>query len=213
MVESAGTKTMNQASAVPASGPVRPSCAVRVRPDPVHRDGRAVRAPPAVRQRHRSGGGRHARPLRGGGPLRAGRALAALGADAGHLRAPGPEAGLLPVDGVSHRPRARQQRHQPAARSGRRPDRQAARRRVARRRSRRSPTRAWATAGSGGWRPASSTRWPRCSCLRWVTGCATSTASSSNSSRTAGRTSARTTGCAGETPGKSRVRTSRWRSS
>ena len=50
-------------------------------------------------------------------PLGARRPLAALGAHRADLRAREPQARLLPVDGVPHRPLAGQQRHQPAARS------------------------------------------------------------------------------------------------
>ena len=61
--------------------------------------------------------GRAARALRGRRPLRAGRPLAALGAHRADLRAREPQARLLPVDGVPHRPLAGQQRHEPPARS------------------------------------------------------------------------------------------------
>ena len=60
-----------------------------------------------------------ARALRGHRPLRARRPLAALGAHRGDLRAREPQARLLPLDGVPHRPLAGQQRHEPAARSRR----------------------------------------------------------------------------------------------
>ena len=76
-----------------------------------------------------------------------------------HLRAREPQARLLPVDGVPHRPLARQQHHQPAAR----PARATARRReeasTGSACSSRSPTPAWATAASAGSPRASSTRW------------------------------------------------------
>ena len=94
--------------------------AVRLRPGPVRGDGRrALRAASRLRQRRRSGGGRRARALRGRRPLRARRPLAALGAHGGDLRAREPQARLLPVDGVPHRPLAGQQRHEPPARSRR----------------------------------------------------------------------------------------------
>ena len=60
---------------------------------------------------------RRARALRGRRPLRARCPLAALGAHRGDLRAREPQARLLPLDGVPHRPLAGQQRHEPAARS------------------------------------------------------------------------------------------------
>ena len=80
---------------------------------------RTLRTPSALRQRRRPGGGRPARALRGLRPLRARRPLAALGAHRGDLRPREPQARLLPLDGVPHRPLAGQQRHQPAARSAR----------------------------------------------------------------------------------------------
>ena len=127
-----------------------------------------------------------ARALRGLRPLRARHPLAALGAHRGHLRAREPQARLLPLDGVSHRPLAGQQRHEPPARS-RSPSRPSSRRTsTGSACSNRNPTRAWATAASGAWRPASSIRWPRCSSRRWATACATNTACSGRPSRTAG---------------------------
>ena len=146
---------------------------------------------------------RPARALRGRRPLGAGRPLAALAAHRADLRPREPQARLLPVDGVPDRPLAGQQRHQPAARSGRRASRRRAEASTGRACSSRSPTPAWATAASAGSRPASSTRWRRCSSRPWATACATSTASSGRRSRTAGSTSSRTTGCAAPTRGRS----------
>ena len=97
--------------------------AVRLRPDPVHRQRRrALRAASDVRRRRRPGRRRAARAFRGRRPLGAGRPLAALASDRADLRPREPEARLLPVDGVPDRPLAGQQRHQPAARPGRRSD-------------------------------------------------------------------------------------------
>ena len=100
------------------------------------------------------------------------------------------QARLLPVDGVSHRPLAGQQCHQPAARSAGASRPSSRRTSTGSSCSSRNPTPAWATAGSGAWRRASSTRWRRCSSRPWATGCATSTASSSSRSRTAGSSEA-----------------------
>ena len=57
------------------------------------------------------------RAIRGRRPLGAGRPLAALGAHRGNLRAREPQARLLPLDGVPHRPLAGQQCDEPPARS------------------------------------------------------------------------------------------------
>ena len=176
-------------------------------------DERALRAAPALRQRRQTDGRRPARTFRGLRPLRAGYPLAALGAHRGHLRAREPQARLLSLDGVSHRPLAGQQCHEPPARSRRQAGRQAEEPRLARAARSRNPTPAWATAGSGAWRPASSIRWPRCSSRPWAMACATNTASSGRPSRTAGNTNSRTTGSAARTPGRSRARTRRWKSS
>ena len=174
------------------------------RPGPVRRGRRRpLRAAPGVRQRHRSGRCRRARALRGRRPLGARRPLAALGAHREDLRAREPQARLLPVDGVPHRPLAGQQHHQPPARAARKAARPAEGPRLARACSSRSRTPAWATAAWGGWRRASSTRWRRCSCRPWATACATSTASSGRPSRTAGRSSSRTTGSAVRIRGRS----------
>ena len=94
--------------------------AVRVRPDPVHRDRRcALRAPSHVRQRGRCRGAGSARALRGRRPVRAGRPLAAVAAHRADVRAREPQARLLPLHGVPDRALARQQRHQPPPRSAR----------------------------------------------------------------------------------------------
>ena len=144
--------------------------------------------------------------LRGVRPLRARRTFAALGAHGGDLRAREPEAGLLPLDGVSDRPIAGQQRHQPAARFAGHAGRQKEAASTGSSCSNRSPTRAWATAASGGWRPVSSIRWRPCSSRPWATACATSTASFDRRSRMAGSTNSPTIGFAFRIPGKWHVR-------
>ena len=144
--------------------------------------------------------------------LRARRPVPAMGTHGASLRAREPEAGLLPVDGVPDRPLARQQRHEPAARSARDAGRRAASTSTGSACSSRSPTPASATAASGGSRPASSTRWRRCSCRPWATGCATSTACSGSRSRTAGSASGPTTGSVARTRGRSPARTNGSRS-
>ena len=160
-------------------------------------------------------GGRRAGPLRGRRPLRAGRPLAALGAHGADLRAREPQARLLPLDGVPHRPLAGQQRHEPPARS--RSSKQAAAEqepRLARACSRRSPTPASATAGSAGSRRASSTRWRRMQLpamgygLRYEYGIFRQAIRGRLAAA-----SSRTTGCAAPTRGRSPARRSRWRSS
>ena len=156
-------------------------------PDRVHGDRqRPLRAAPAVRQRRpswrRPATASASRPS----PAPCATSSRSAGCDRGDLRAREPQARLLPVDGVPHRPLAGQQRHQPAARSDRAAGRRAEEPRLARPCSSRSRTRAWATAAWAGWRPASSTRWPRCSSRPWATACATSTASSGRRSGTAG---------------------------
>ena len=66
---------------------------------------------------------RRATALRGSGPLGTRHSLAALDQDPSHLRPGKPQAHLLPVDGVSDRPVADQQRHEPDAASVHRPRR------------------------------------------------------------------------------------------
>ena len=120
----------------------------------------------------------------------------------GHPRPGEPKAGLLPVDGVSDRPLAGQQHHQPPARAPR-PSKPSSRRTsTGSGCSNRSRTPAWATAAWAGSRPASSTRWPPCRSRPWGTACATNTASSGRRSRTASRSSTRTTGWPSPIPGK-----------
>ena len=108
--------------------------------------------------------GRSARALRGRRPLRAGRPLAAVAAHRADVRAREPQARLLPLHGVPDRALARQQRHEPPARSRSRSGSPTTRASTGSRCSSRSPTPAWATAGSAASRRASSTRWRRCSC-------------------------------------------------
>ena len=154
-----------------------------------------------------------ARAFRGLRALRPRRPLAALGAHRADLRAREPQARLLPLDGVSDRPLAGQQRHESAARSASSSEAVKTEASIGSACSSRSPTRAWATAGSAGWRRASSIRWRRCSFRPWATACATSTAFSGRPSRTAGSTSSPTTGCAAPTRGRSPAPTRRSRSS
>ena len=85
--------------------------------------------------------------------------------------------------------------------------------RLARACSIRNPTPAWAMVDSGGWRLASSTPWRRCNSRLWGTACGTNTACSSRLSAMAGSRNSPTTGSAVRTPGRSRARTRRLKSS
>ena len=85
--------------------------------------------------------------------------------------------------------------------------------RLARACSSRNRTPAWAMVDSGGWRLASSTPWRRCNSRPWGTACGTNTACSSRLSGTAGSRKSRTIGSAVRTPGRSRARTRRLKSS
>ena len=140
-------------------------------------------------------------------PLRAGHPVAAMDQHREDVCARERQAHLLPLDGVSHWPLARQQCDQSLARSRSPSTRSTRRISIGSICSSRSPTPAWATAASGAWRRASSTRWRRCSSRRWATVCGTNTASSSRPSGTAGSRSSRTTGSVARTPGRLHART------
>ena len=77
----------------------------------------------------------------------------------------------------------------------------------------RNPTPAWVMADWGGWRLVSSTPWPPCNSLPWATACGTNMACSSRPFRTAGSRNSPTIGFVVRTPGRSRARTRRSRSS
>src|SRR5260370_33706112 len=79
--------------------------AIRMRPRAVHGDRqRALRAAPDFRQRPATDRSRPTRTIRGLRSLRAGYPLAALAAHGGYLRAREPQARVLSLDGVPHRP-------------------------------------------------------------------------------------------------------------
>ena len=111
--------THNSSRRVPASPgrqEQRPQCPdrpVRVRARRFHGDRRrALRTKAGLRPRRRARGCRAPRAVRGhwrGDPRRA---LPALGQDPAAVRPGQSQAGLLPLDGVSHRPVAGEQHHQ-----------------------------------------------------------------------------------------------------
>ena len=78
---------------------------------------RALRAAPEVRQHCRARHRQHARALQGRRARGQRHSFGPLAAHQQDLRAREPEADLLHLDRVSHRPFARQQRHEPPARS------------------------------------------------------------------------------------------------
>src|SRR5262245_20498694 len=127
--------------------------AIRLRSHRIHGDRQRPRgSPPGLRQCDPADGGQRAGSIRGRRTFRARCPLAALDPHGRDLPARESQASLLPVDGVSHRPIARQQRHESTSRSTRRAGGQAEERRLAwtaRRGARRGPGQRRArTAGS-----------------------------------------------------------------